>query len=392
MQAVALFAESRCTPILETSLTRDPNATVRAQALASLGQFLEVPELLDRLVVAVRDPADEVRLQAAHTLSRMSPDEVRPHREQLVELLETDNDELQEAVCKLLSRCYQRDWRALADRLMGAEKTNSLRGLIRTLSLIGDPQIGVLFLPILDHKEGDVRVLAAEQLSRVSSRLPREDLVRYLEDPNERVRTAIVRCLGKQMGAEVVAPMVERVQDPSAMVRREVAAALGRASDLEDERSVQLLRRLAKDGSVLVRAQALASLIRLGVTGQRNTFEEACRDLDEADLAALRDRLNKDGTLYQVLEIMKTDRDAQKRADAVDFLAQADLQRYAPDIALALQDPASLVRIAAVKALGQYEDPDIQKAIDALGDDPQDAVRYAVQRRRLRSVSPRKEA
>ena len=392
MQALALFAEGRCAPILETSLTRDPNATVRAQALASFGRFLEVPELIDRLVVAMRDPADEVQLQAAHTLNGLNPEDVRQYREQLVELLETENDELQEAVCKLLSRCYQRDWRALADRLMGAEKTASLRGLIRTLSLIGDPQIGVFFLPILDHEEGGIRELAAEQLYHVASRLPQETLVRYLEDPNERVRTAIVRCLAKQMGAEVVAPLVERALDPSPLVRQEVAAAFGQASDLEDEQPVQVLTKLARDGSVLVRAQALASLIRLGVTGQRKIFEEARRDLDEADLVALRARLNKDGTLYQMLEIMKTDRGTQKRADALYFLAQTDLERYAPDIALALQDPASAVRIEAIEALGQHEDPGIQEAIEALARDPVDAVRGAVQRRRLRPVWPRKQA
>ncbi|MFB3112270.1 MAG: HEAT repeat domain-containing protein, partial [Gemmatimonadales bacterium] len=125
---------------------------------------------------------------------------------------------------------------------------------------------------------------------------------------------------------------------------------------------------------------------------QRKIFEEACRDLDEADLVALRARLNKDGTLYQMLEIMKTDRDAKKRTDAVYFLAQVDLKRYAPDIALVLQDPANTVRIAAIEALGQHEDPGIQKAIEALDRDPVDAVRRAVQRRRLRSVPPRKEA
>jgi HEAT repeat protein len=194
------------------------------------------------------------------------------------------------------------------------------------------------------------------------------------------------------MGAEVVTPLVERMLDPSPLVRQEVAAAFGRASDLEDEEPVRVLMKMAKDGSVLVRAQALASLIRLGVTGQGKIFEEACRDLDEADLVALRARLNKDGTVYQMLEIMKTDLGAQKRADAVCFLAQADLERYAPDIALALQDPASAVRIAAIEALGQHEDQGIQKAIEGLGRDPVDAVRGAVQRRRLRSLSPRKQA
>ena len=340
----------------------------------------------------MRDPADEVRLQAAHTLNGLNADDVKPYREQLVALLETENGELQEAVCKLLSKCYQRDWRELADRLMGASKATSLRGLIRTLSLIGDPQIGVLFLPLLDHKDSDIRELAAEQLSLVASRLPQESLVRYLEDPNERVRASIVQCLGRQMSADVVAPLLERMLDPSALVRQEVAAAFGRASDVEDEQPVQVLKKMAKDSSVLVRATALASLIRLGVTGQRKIFEEACRDLDEDDLLALRARLGKDGTLYQVLEIMKTDRGAQKRADALYFLAQTDLERYAPDIANALKDPASSVRIAAIKALGQHEDAGIQKAIDALKDDPVEAVRNAVQRRRLRSVPPRKEA
>ena len=392
MQALALFGESRCTPILETSLKSDPNATVRAQALASLGRFLELSELLDRLVLAIRDPADEVRLQAARTLDGLNPDDVKPHREQLVELLETENDELQEAVCKLLSSCYRRDWRTLADRLMGAERTDSLRGLIRTLSLIGDPKIGVLFLPILDHKDAEIRELAAEQLYHVASRVPAETLVRYLEDPNERVRAAIVRCLGKQMGAEVVAPLTERTLDPSALVRQEVAAAFGRATDLEEEEPVQVLTKMAKDASVLVRAQALASLIRLGMTGQRKVFEEACKDLDEADLVALRARLNKDGTLYQVLEIMKSDRGARKRADAVYFLSQADLDRYAPDIVLALQDPATSVRIAAIEALGHLENADIQEALEALSRDPVDAVRSAAKRRRLRPLSPRKRA
>ncbi|MCH7856527.1 MAG: HEAT repeat domain-containing protein [Gemmatimonadetes bacterium] len=392
MQALALFGESRCAPILESSLKRDPNATVRAQALESLGRFLDLPELLDRLVLAIRDPADEVRLQAARTLDGLNPDDVKPHREQLVELLETENDELQEAVCQLLSKCYRRDWRTLADRLMGAEKTHSLRGLIRTLSLIGDPKIGVLFLPILDHRDPEIRELAAEQLSHVASRLPLESLVPYLEDPNERVRSAIVRCLGKQMGAEVVTPLLERMLDPSPLVRQEVAAAFGRPTDLDDEEPVQVLTKMAKDASVLVRAQALASLIRLGVTGQRKVFEEACTDLDEEDLVALRARLNKDGTLPQVLEIMKTDRDAKKRADAVHFLAQADLQGYASEIVLALQDPATTVRMAAIETLGQLEDPGIQEAIEALSSDPVEAVRTAVKRRRLRSVSPRKEA
>ena len=392
MQALALFAEKRCSPILESSLKRDPNAAVRAQALASLGRLLEVPELLERLVLAIRDPADEVRLAAAHTLDGLDPAEVKPHREHLVELLETENHELQEAVCQLLSNCYRRDWTTLADRLMGAEKSNSLQGLIRTLSLIGDPKIGALFLPILDHREAGIRELAAEQLSHVASRLPPDSLVRYLEDPNERVRAAIVRCLGKQMGPEVMTPLLERMLDPSALVRQEVAAGFGRATDPEDDQPVQMLTKLAKDGSVLVRAQALASLIRLGVTGQRKVFEEACQDLDEADLIALRARLNKDGTLQQVLEIMKTDRGARKRADAVYFLAQADLDRYAPDIVLALQDPATTVRIAAIEALSQLEDPGVQDALEALSHDPVDAVRSAVKRRRLRAISPKKEA
>jgi HEAT repeat protein len=102
--------------------------------------------------------------------------------------------------------------------------------------------------------------------------------------------------------------------------------------------------------------------------------------------------LTKDGTLYQVLEIMKTDRGATKRADALYFLGQMDLDRYASEIVLALQDPSTTVRIAAIGALGQLDDRGVQEAIDALSSDPVEKVRNAVKRRRLQSVSPRKEA
>jgi HEAT repeat protein len=392
MQALALFGERRCAPMLETSLERDPNAAVRAQALASLGGFLEVPALLDRLVRANRDPADEVRRQAAHTLDGLDPDKVVPYRGGIVELLETEHDELQEAACKVLARCYRNDWRTLADRVMGTESTASLRGLVRTLGLIGDPKVGTLLLLVLDHRDPAIRELAADQLSHVASGLPFESLMPYLEDPNERVRAAIVRCLGKGMGAEAVKPLRGRMLDPSPLVRLEVAAAFGRAADAEDEEPVHLLTRLAMDGSVSVRAQALASLIRLGVTGRRRVFEEACRGLAEEDLAALRDRLAGDGTLYHASEIMRTDRDARRRADAVYFLGHADLHGYASDIVLALQDPAAAVRLAAIEVLGQTDDPTIQGAIQALSSDPVEAVRNAVTRRRLRSVPPSKNA
>ena len=89
---------------------------------------------------------------------------------------------------------------------------------------------------------------------------------------------------------------------------------------------------------------------------------------------------------------MKTDGGARQRADAVHFLAQTDLDRHAPDIALALKDPATTVRLAAIETLAQLEDPGIQDAIEALSHDPVEAVRSAVKRRRLRSLSPRKKA
>ena len=142
-----------------------------------------------------------------------------------------------------------------------------------------------------------------------------------------------------------------------------------------------------------IKAKAVVPLRNFEVETQvHGRFEEACQDLDEEDLVALRTRLNKDGTLHQVLEILKTDRGARKRADAVYFLGQADLDRYAPEIVLALQDPATTVRIAAIEALGQVDDPAIQDAIEELSRDPVEAVRSAVKRRRLRTLSPRKEA
>ncbi|MEE8550344.1 MAG: HEAT repeat domain-containing protein, partial [Gemmatimonadota bacterium] len=105
-----------------------------------------------------------------------------------------------------------------------------------------------------------------------------------------------------------------------------------------------------------------------------------------AELTELRDGLDKGGTLFRTLEVLYGDRDARKREDALRLLALVDLQRYAQEIALALQDPDSSVRIAAVDVLGQHEDPTVREAIGALKQDPVPEVRQAVRRARLRLV------
>ena len=390
LQALSFLRQSECVPTLETSLAKDPDPEVRSQALVCLSNFLDMQELLKKLVVALRDPASEVRLQAAQILRRVEPKEVEPHKELLLELLDTQNGVLQQAVSELLSECYQRDLKAFADILMGTKQKHLSLGLIRTLGLMRDPVVGGLLLSFLKHKDPEIRQLAAEQLPQVSSHLAKESLLRYIEDPDEKVRLAILRCLEKQFGSYLVKPLMERIMDPSPRVRQEVAVAFGSVI-LNDERPVQGLMRMIQDRSPLVRVQALISLMRLRVPNCSRIYRQTSTTLDEAALAQLRESLEKEGIVSQTLKILKTDPSAQNRSDALNLLAQVDLGKYIQDIASALKDPNHSVRVAAVEALVPYEDADIQKAIESLAQDPIEAVRSAVARKQLRTVSVPRE-
>lgn len=199
---------------------------VRAQALKALGLFLSGPPLLEHLLATNHDPSSMVRAEVGPILKRLNPKDLLDHRERLIPLLDRLAPPLDEPVVELLAWLFREDWKRLVDVLLGTEQTSRIVGLITTLGRIRAAEIGPLLLQFLKHPDPEVRA-ASVQAAVHRGILPRQDLQRFLEDPHEAVRVAVVRAIKQALDPETVALLQRRLQDPSDLVRAAAAQVLG---------------------------------------------------------------------------------------------------------------------------------------------------------------------
>lgn len=383
IKALSTLREKASVPGLESAFAKDPSSQVRAAALLALGGMLKGEPLISKIIQAVRDPSDMVRSQVLSILNRLTPLELEGTREQLIPLLDTSQKEIRQPVADLLARLYYRDSDALSDRLLGAEKRSSILGLIEVLAKISDPKMLPLFVQFMKHSDPEVR--SASALAAVASGLlTRQEWIPYLDDPQETVRLAAIQGLGKQLDREVLDIFAKHVEDPALKIRREIATLLGKKKPGEEERAAQILGRLARDENLEVKLVSLVSLFRLGTTGLAVEVAAIMSNFEKKEREEILECLEKEGVLAHLVGTLQLSHQVAAREEAIEFLAALDLPHYKDEIAQSLKDPASEVRLAAVEALGQVEDPAIQQAIESLAQDPVEAVRQAVKRFRPR--------
>lgn len=347
--------------------------------------MLEGEPLVAKITQAVHDPSDLVRTQILPMLNRLSPKELEGAREQLIPLLDTPQEMIRKPVTELLARLYYHDWHTLADQILGMEKRSSILGLIETMGKISDPKMSPLFVKLMKHSDPEVRSASALVAAK-SGMLAKQEWIPYLDHPQETLRLAAIHGLGKQLDGEVLDIFTKHWEDPSVRLRLEMAFLLGKKRLAQEERAIQILRHLARDENLAVRLISLVSQFRLGVAGLAKEVAAVMSNFDKKSRETILEYLRKEGVFAQLLGILQHSPQITARKEAVEFLAALDLSHYADEIAQSLSDPASDVRVAAVKILGQIEDPAIQQAIESLAQDPVEEVRLAVKQRKMRIV------
>ncbi len=385
IEALRTLKGKAALPAIESAFAKDPSPQVRAAALGALGAIMEGEQLLPKIVQAVHDPSDAVRSQVLTQLNRLSPKKLEGTREQLIPLLNTSHKKILKPVAELLARLYYHDWNALADQLFGTEKKSSILGLIETLGKIHDPKISPLFVQFMKHSDPEVRSASARAAAS-SGALTKEEWIPYLDDPQQTVRLAAVRELGKHLDSEVLDIFAQHREEPSPTIRREIATLLGKKKFAGNERATQILRHLARDENLVVRLISLVSQHRLGMTGLAKEVAAIMPNFGKKDRKAILEYLKKEGVFAQLVGTLKHTHQIAVRIEAIEFLAALDLPRYVVEIALSLRDPASDVRLAAIEALCQIDNPAIHRAIESLAQDPVEAVRQSVKQRKLRIV------
>lgn len=276
------------------ALLRDPDADVRAAAVAAIGQRKD-PMLLHALgTVIKRDPDWFVRLraiQAAQTLEGYEAigffhdllSDVGWWRE--LRVLDSANragapegthDKVRSGVVdSLLSKVQavlpeadpaHRAWlmevlgdsgdpRAvptLSSALHDAAHEVRLQAL-RALGRIGGPAIVDILIPALKDRQPEVRVRSAEALGDANDFRALEPLLDTLRDENEDVRAAAVAAIGRIWDRKALGPMMDALKalnDPDQKTRDEFQRAMQRMSD---PRTVNLVMNMLEAGGLRTR-------------------------------------------------------------------------------------------------------------------------------------------
>jgi HEAT repeat protein len=227
----------------------------------------------------------------------------------------------------------------------------------------------------------------------VSIGLRDEAAYRYgLGHPDDAVRQATIRCVSwivPARGLELVAPLAH---DPSAEVRAEAAAAIGR---LGDESAAPLLFAMLGDESELIQESAMGALARMSSARVAPLLLRALGDADvgvRVRAAETLGLLRDPATAPALIALSRDPREAVRRA-AIKALGEIDAPGVPDLLRAALLDDSSLVRQQAVVSLGKREDPDTAGALLPLLDDADPKMRFvalqALGRLRNAEVVPR---
>jgi HEAT repeat protein len=427
--ALGRLGDRRAISYLLEHLLTDPAPFVRARIAATLGRFDE-PEVIDRLVralgdpawwvrmrsvealeqigsraegpllVALDDPDPEIRIRAAVGLERLGvpgtfvdmiqrgerlPEAMETlvkfatagARELLAELLLHQAHEVRSAVVSAIRRAARRD---LAPELIATARHDAepvLRAAaFEALGALGAPEAVPAALDGLSDPDEAVRTAAIVVLGTLGGPDAVERLRGRTADPDRGVRAAAARALGLLRAAEAGPDLLRLLADPEPSVRE--AAARG-ATDAGLAALAPGLTELLGDASLEVRHAAVVGLGRLGDVGAvpplMHAFDGADSAMREAIVEAV-GRLDV-GRVEELMDTLVERHDTAAKLGAIRTLAGLPSPAAAVALERLRQDAEPAVRAAAVAALGRAGGVSAPAAVAAALHDPDEAVRAA---------------
>jgi HEAT repeat protein len=427
--ALGRLGDRRAIAYLLEHLLTDPAPFVRARIAGTLGRF-DDPEVVDRLVRALGDPAWWVRMRSVEALEQIGTRAEGP----LLVALDDPDPEIRIRAAVGLERL------GVPATLVGMiERGERLPEAMETLVKFATAGARELLAELLHHPAVPVRTAVVTAIRRA----PRQDLapelieasrrdadpglraaafealgalgvgqsvpaaLAGLGDPEERVRTAAIGVLGSLGGSDVVDRLRERTADPEGGVRAASARALGllRAGEaapdflrlLGDPRpevreagargaadagvgaAIPALVELLGDAAPEVRRAAIDGLGRFGdasaLPSLLHAFEGADAGTREAIVAAV-SRIDSTA-VGSLVDMLVESRDTAGKLGAVRTLGRGRSPAAGPALERLRQDPEPEVRAAAVATLGRAGGVVAAAAVAAALLDPDETVRAA---------------
>lgn len=419
-------------PLLEHLLT-DPAPFVRVRIASTLGQF-GGPEVIDRLVRALGDPAWWVRMRSVEALEQIGsiaegpllvalddPDpEIRERaavslerlgvpgnlvrliesgegasevsqtlvrfaaagtRELLAELLFHPAVQVRQAVVTAMRQSARRDLATELTQVASTDSEPSIRSLaFDTLCALRVTQALPAALAGLADTDHRVRTMALRLVGELGGKDVIEILRAHTADPEPSVRAAAARALGS-LGASAAQPDFLRLfRDPDPTVRE--AAALGAVEGRLRPLAPAMIELLG-DGEENVRYAAARAI---GILGDRaavpallQAFEAATPEVRDAIALAL-SRIDI-GAMEELVDQLVESGDLKSKLGVARVLGRVRSPRAFGALLRLWEDAEPAVRAAAIAALGTSSrtngpaPDDVVQAVNAGLADPDPAVR-----------------
>ena len=169
---------------------------------------------------------------------------------------------------------------SVTDALLSALRTErelaTRKAIIYALARHPAPQVTLALLPLLKHKEKELRATTAYALAELADTAAATALLEFLQKRNKDedafARSQAARGLGRIGYQAAIPALLEALQrDKAQLVRREAAYALGWLASAQAADVVAALRQAANDDDPYLREAANAALAQINLrTGQFN--------------------------------------------------------------------------------------------------------------------------
>lgn len=341
--ALGRLGDRRAIPQLLEHLLTDPAPFVRVRIACALGQF-GGPDVIDRLVYALRDPAWWVRMRSVEALEQIGAAAEGP----LIIALDDAEPEIRSRAAVALER-------------------------------LG---VGEKVVRLIEAGEGGPE--ANEILVRLSAGGAPEYLGELLRHPSVQVREAVITAVARAGRRELAGALVQTASSDGEPALRALAFDTLRSLQIGDALTASVAG--LADPDQRVRAAAVRLLSALGGNEAKELLRSQTSDPDAAVRAAAVQGLGalRAGAAEPDFLRLLGDPKPQVREAAIRATAAAELRSLAPTLIELLEDNDETVRQAAAQALGDLGEatavPPLARAFSAAPPAEREIITRAVSR------------